>query len=87
MDNHALGQDHLFGAENMPVVLREGPHPHDAVQPASGLIAVALAKLAIARDVHDRYQSRVVWLAPFAALLLLARWRSNYRLIAVTVAA
>ena len=25
-------------------------------------------------DVHDRYQSRVVWLAPFAALLILARW-------------
>ena len=28
-------------------------------------------------DVHDRYQSRVVWLAPCAALLLLARWGSH----------
>lgn len=28
-------------------------------------------------DVHDRYQSRVVWLAPFAVVLLTARWRSR----------
>ena len=27
-------------------------------------------------DVHDRYQSRVVWLAPFAVLLVAARWRA-----------
>jgi hypothetical protein len=27
-------------------------------------------------DVHDRYQSRVVWLAPFVVLLLAARWRN-----------
>ena len=26
-------------------------------------------------DVHDRYQSRLVWLAPFAALVLFVRWR------------
>jgi hypothetical protein len=25
-------------------------------------------------DVHDRYQSRIVWLAPFAIFLLIARW-------------
>ena len=25
-------------------------------------------------DVHDRYQSRVVWIAPFVVLLLAARW-------------
>jgi hypothetical protein len=28
-------------------------------------------------DVHDRYQSRIVWLAPFAVLLLVRRWRSR----------
>ena len=26
-------------------------------------------------DVHDRYQSRLIWLAPFAILLLFLRWR------------
>ncbi|WP_293940985.1 hypothetical protein [Sphingomonas sp.] len=52
----------------------------------AGLVTNAALAGALS-DVHDRYQSRVVWLAPFAALLLLARWRSNYRLIAVTVAA
>jgi hypothetical protein len=25
-------------------------------------------------DVHDRYQSRIVWLAPLALFLLIARW-------------
>lgn len=27
-------------------------------------------------DVHDRYQSRLVWLAPFALLMIARRWRS-----------
>jgi hypothetical protein len=26
-------------------------------------------------DVHSRYQSRIVWLAPFAVLLVIGRWR------------
>lgn len=30
-------------------------------------------------DVHDRYQSRLVWLAPFAVLLAFVRWRSLRR--------
>ena len=34
----------------------------------NGALAGALS------DVHDRYQSRLVWLAPLAALLLTARW-------------
>jgi hypothetical protein len=25
-------------------------------------------------DIHDRYQSRIVWLAPLALFLLIARW-------------
>jgi len=31
------------------IILREAAHPHDAVQAARGLIAVAVAKLAIAQ--------------------------------------
>jgi hypothetical protein len=27
-------------------------------------------------DVHERYQSRIVWLAPFAIQPKIARWRS-----------
>ena len=41
------------------------------------IMAALVANAALAgalSDVHDRYQSRVVWLAPFAALLILARW-------------
>ena len=37
--------DLRLGAEDMRVVLREGPHPHDAVQRARRLIAVAGAEL------------------------------------------
>jgi hypothetical protein len=33
----------------MAVVLREAAHPHDAVQPARRLVAVALAELAVAQ--------------------------------------
>lgn len=41
-----------------------------------GIALLANAALAGAlSDVHDRYQSRIAWLAPFVALLLLARWR------------
>lgn len=39
---------------------------------AAGLTANAFMAGALS-DVHDRYQSRVVWLAPFAVILLLAR--------------
>ncbi len=38
------------------------------------LIANALMAGALS-DVHDRYQSRIVWLAPFAALWTAIRWR------------
>lgn len=39
----------------------------------AALLANALMAGALS-DVHDRYQSRLVWLAPFAALLLAVRW-------------
>jgi hypothetical protein len=45
----ALVEDMVLGAEDVAVVLREGPHPHDAVQPAGGLVAVALAELSVAQ--------------------------------------
>lgn len=40
---------------------------------SAGLIVNAALAGALS-DVHDRYQSRIVWLAPFLALLLAARW-------------
>ena len=43
----ALLQDLVFGTKNMPVVLGEAAHPHDAVQTARGFIAVALAEFAV----------------------------------------
>jgi hypothetical protein len=46
---HALGQDLVLGAEDVAVVLREAAHAHDAVQAARGLVAVALAELAVAQ--------------------------------------
>lgn len=30
-------------------------------------------------DVHDRYQSRIVWLAPLAAIMAIARWHRGSR--------
>jgi hypothetical protein len=45
------------------------------------LCLVANAAMAGAlSDVHDRYQSRIVWLAPFAALLVMVRWRRRSEL-------
>lgn len=48
---------------------------------ALGLVAAVSAALIVnaalagaLSDVHDRYQSRLVWLAPMLALLLAARW-------------
>ncbi len=37
-------------------------------------------------DVHDRYQSRVVWIVPFVELLLVLRWRTASRQAAGKVA-
>lgn len=42
-----LGLDLVFGAENVAVVLREAADPHDAVQGAGRLAAMARAKFAI----------------------------------------
>jgi hypothetical protein len=41
---------------------------------ATALCSNALITGALS-DVHDRYQSRLVWLAPFAVILALNRWR------------
>jgi len=45
----ALGQDLVFGAEDVAVVLREATHAHDAVQATRRLVAVTLAELAVAQ--------------------------------------
>jgi hypothetical protein len=45
---------------------------------AAVLLANALITGALS-DVHDRYQSRIVWLAPFAVALVLMRRRSERR--------
>lgn len=45
---------------------------------AGATVAALLANAALAgalSDVHDRYQSRIVWLAPFVLLLAWMRWR------------
>jgi hypothetical protein len=44
----------------------------------AAVIAALLVNAAMAgalSDVHDRYQSRLVWLAPFALLMIAWRWR------------
>lgn len=45
---------------------------------AIGLVANATLAGALS-DVHDRYQSRVVWLVPFVLVLVLARWGQTFR--------
>ena len=45
---------------------------------AAGLLVNAALAGALS-DVHDRYQSRVVWLAPFALLWIGVRWRAEGR--------
>lgn len=45
---------------------------------AGGLLVNAAMAGALS-DVHDRYQSRIVWVAPFAVAVVLMRWRSTRR--------
>lgn len=64
----------------IPAALALAWRRRDAIALAfSGGIATALLVNAVLAgalsDVHDRYQSRVVWLAPFLILLLALRWR------------
>lgn len=47
-----------------------------AVGVAAALVTNAVVAGALS-DVHDRYQSRVVWLVPMVVLLTLLRWRSR----------
>ena len=52
------------------------------------IIVALLVNAAIAgalSNVRDRYQSRIVWLAPFAAALLVTRWRTRELTADVTV--
>lgn len=44
---------------------------------AAALITNAMLAGALS-DVHDRYQSRIVWLVPFAVVLALIRWRQTF---------
>ena len=44
-----LRLDLLLGAEDVAVVLGEAAHPHDAVQRARRLVAMAVAELAVAQ--------------------------------------
>jgi len=45
---------------------------------AAALLANALVTGALS-GVHDRYQSRLIWLAPFAVALVIMRWQSGRR--------
>lgn len=53
---------------------RDGPALSLLAAVAAALIANAAIAGALS-DVHDRYQSRLVWLAPFALLMFAWRWR------------
>ena len=53
---------------------RDGPAQAFLATIVTCLIANAAMAGALS-DVHNRYQSRIVWLAPFAIVLALARWR------------
>jgi hypothetical protein len=44
---------------------------------ASALIANAILAGALS-DVHDRYQSRIIWIVPFAVVLILVRWGQTF---------
>jgi hypothetical protein len=72
----------VIGLALLPVLLIFAWRRRDAIA-TSLLAAVAVGLVANAAlggglsDVHDRYQSRVVWLAPFVSLLLMARWRQE----------
>jgi hypothetical protein len=49
----------------------------DMLTLAAAVVVALMVNAALAgalSDVHDRYQSRIVWLAPFLLFLLCARW-------------
>jgi hypothetical protein len=49
----------------------------------AGISVALIANAAMAgalSDVHDRYQSRIIWLAPFALLFLALRWKLGARI-------
>ena len=45
---------------------------------ASALVANAMLAGALS-DVNDRYQSRIIWLVPFAVVVTLARWSQTFK--------
>ncbi len=54
---------------------RDGPALGAAL--VAGLLVNAALGGALS-DVHDRYQSRLVWLAPMVAAMLAMRWRKAF---------
>lgn len=67
----------------IPVMLIAWRRRDDKILALSLAVTFALiANAALAgalSDVHDRYQSRLIWLAPFVALLAWLRWRKGRR--------
>lgn len=70
----------ILAMSMVPLLLFGAVRRRDALA-ASLVIAttVALATNALLAgalsDVHDRYQSRIVWIVPFVVVLVIARWR------------
>lgn len=79
-----------LGLMLLPVLLVVGWWRRDgeAVTLVAAIMAALVTNAALAgalSDVHARYQSRIVWLAPFAVLCLIARWRQPVRAAARSV--
>jgi hypothetical protein len=55
---------------------RKDPAALSMLLALAGALAANAALAGALSDVHDRYQSRIVWLALFAVLALTLRWRS-----------
>jgi hypothetical protein len=70
----------IFALLLLPVALLLAWRRRDmpALSLAAAVVAALLINAAMAgalSDVHDRYQSRLVWLAPFILLMIAWRWR------------
>jgi hypothetical protein len=68
----------LHPAPAVPVLAwrRRDPAALSLLLGLAGALAANAAMAGALSDVHDRYQSRLVWLAFFAVLALTLRWRS-----------
>ena len=68
----------------MPLLFWQAVKRRDRpVQSLLAALSVALianaAMTGAMSDVHDRYQSRLIWLVPFAVALIVMRWRQTFR--------